>query len=166
MILSEARAKAWQLATAVCAVLAVAAVIVALFLGWRGAVANSARALAESERDAARSEVHELRGVIEAERANAKKLADIAARYEQEKADAERTAAATASDLLAGTKRLRHEIGALYTAQLSQASAHSAELAAAAERGAEAIGAAVAVGAACDARDRAWRAVAETDRGN
>lgn len=101
---------------------------------------------------------------IDSERAKAAGLAMIAATYEKEKIDALDREAGLRADLGAGHVRLRHEIGALYTAQLSQGAAHSAELAVAAERGAEAVAAAVAVGAACDARDRAWRAVAEADR--
>jgi len=102
--------------------------------------------------------------IVETERAHAVALARIAATYEQEKIDALDREARLRADLGAGNVRLRHEIGALYTAQLSQGAAHSAELAVAAERGAEAVAAAVAVGAACDARDRAWRAIAEADR--
>lgn len=101
---------------------------------------------------------------LNTERADAKRLAAIAATYEQEKIDALDREARLRADLGTGNRKLRHEIGALYTAQLSQGAAHSAELAVAAERGAEAVAAAVAVGAACDARDRAWRALAEADR--
>lgn len=101
---------------------------------------------------------------LETERTAAAKMAQVADTYEKEKADALDREAGLRADLAAGDRRLRHEIGALYTAQLSEAAAHSIELDAAAQRGAELVAAAVAVGAACDARDRAWRAVAEADR--
>ena len=101
---------------------------------------------------------------IDAERAKAAELADIAAKYETEKQDALDREAGLRADLAAGNRKLRHEIGALYTAQLSEAASHSAELAAAAQRGAEAVAAAIGVGAQCDARDKAWRALAEADR--
>lgn len=98
------------------------------------------------------------------ERAKAEMLADIGRQYEQDKLAAKAAADALVGDLRAGNLRLRHELGALYTARLSSTAAHTVELGAAAQRGAELAAAAVGVGAACDARDRAWRAVAEADR--
>lgn len=101
---------------------------------------------------------------LEVERQKAQQLAAIAQQYEQDKTDAQAREASLRADLGNGERRLRREIGALYTSQLSGAAAHSAELAAAAQRGAEAVAAAIGVGAQCDARDKAWRAVAEEDR--
>ena len=129
---------------------------------WRDRSADIAKlrsdlALASAANDA-------LVETLETERTAAAKMAQVAATYEKERADALDREAGLRADLAAGDRRLRHEIGALYTAQLSEAAAHSIELDAAAQRGAELVAAAVAVGAACDARDRAWRAVAEADR--
>lgn len=101
---------------------------------------------------------------LEAERSKAQQLAAVAQQYEQDKADAQVREDRLRADLGAGNRKLRREIGALYTSQLSGAAAHSAESAAAAQRGAEALAAAIGVGAECDAREQALRAVAEADR--
>lgn len=110
------------------------------------------------------AQVAEANRALAAERTKAAKLADIGRQYEQDKLAAQAAAYALVGDLRAGNVRLRNELGALYTASLSGTAAHSAELGAAAQRGAELAAAAVGVGAACDARDKAWRAVAEADR--
>lgn len=164
MILSELRANLWKYACIAAAVLAVAAVLGALYFRGSAYSARADRDAAVHERDQARADRDALVELIAIERSKAAEYARIATEYEQDKARADEVATATADSLRAGNLRLRHEIGALYTAQLSGAAAHSAELAGAAERGAELAGAAIAVGAACDARDRAWRAVAEADR--
>lgn len=131
---------------------------------WMAERADKRADVAESELAFATAANDALVETLEIERAAAAKMAQVADTYEKEKADALDRESRLRADLAAGTVKLRHEIGALYTAKLSQGAAHSAELAVAAERGAEAVAAAVAVGAACDARDRAWRAVAEADR--
>lgn len=105
-----------------------------------------------------------LNKTLDTERQKAKQLAAIAQQYEQDKTDAQAREASLRADLGNGERRLRREIGALYTSQLSGDAAHSAELAVAAQRGAEAVAAAIGVGAQCDARDKAWRALAEADR--
>ena len=147
------------------AIIALAILLAASFWAgweWRDRSADIRQLRADLEFATAANDA--LVETLETERTAAAKMAQVASTYEKERADALDRESRLRADLAAGTVKLRHEIGALYTAQLSQGAAHSAEFAVAAERGAEAVAAAVAVGAACDARDRAWRAVAEADR--
>ena len=147
------------------AIIAIAILMAASFWGgweWRDRSADIQRLRADLEFASAANDA--LVETLETERAAAAKMAQVASTYEKERADALDRESRLRADLAAGTVKLRHEIGALYTAQLSEAAAHSIELDAAAQRGAELVAAAVAVGAACDARDKAWRAVAEADR--
>lgn len=107
MILSEARAAAWKYACIAAAVLAVAAVLSAFWFRGSAATARGARAAAIGERDAARSQVAELQGVIATERRKAERLAEIATEYEVRKDEIETEAARTVADLRAGNLRLR-----------------------------------------------------------
>lgn len=74
-----------------------------------------------------------------------------AAQYEQGKQDAQATADRVAADLRNGTLKLRREWATCETGRLSEGAEHARELAAANERRAELAGAAVRVGAVCDA---------------
>lgn len=154
----------------------VASVVLALLLAlgwslWRTAengrkadAANVRAEAAETRAEGLTRELADLRETLDTERRRVAGLNAAAAR-EQEKireieADAERRTAG----LVAGTVRLRHEIGALYTAQLSRDSAAAGELGATAQRGAELVAAAVAVGAQCDARQQALIQAYEVNR--
>lgn len=138
--------------------------VLAFWAGWEWRDRSADIAGLRASKAALVQQVAELGEILDAERDKAAKLAAIAQQYEQDKNDAQAREASLRADLGAGNRKLRREIGALYTSQLSEAASHSAELAAAAQRGAEAVAAAIGVGAACDARDKAWRALAEEDR--
>lgn len=60
MILAEIRAKGWKYATIACSVLAVAAVMAATFLAWRGPCDNARADAAEARADALAAQVEEL----------------------------------------------------------------------------------------------------------
>lgn len=109
--------------------------------------AVAAQAGVEDERD-------NLRGVLVVERARANAMAAIAEQYERDKTDALLAADRLAADLVSGDRRVRHEIAALHTARLSADAAATRELDATAQRGAALVGAAVGIGAECDATQR------------
>ena len=109
MILSELRASAYKIASAVFGVLAVALLIACLFLKDRATRAN-VRADAESARaEASEAELQAVRTARDQEREAAKRANEIAAQYEQDKIDAEAAAKRTADDLRAGNLRLRQQ---------------------------------------------------------
>lgn len=82
-------------------------------------------------------------------------LDDVAAQYEQEKADAQAAADSTIADLRSGTVRLRqHWQGCVATAALSRAAASAAVADDGAELREQGAGDLVSVGEACDAQIR------------
>lgn len=116
------------------------------------AKAETAAARAETERAQAAAyaiETNRLREQELATRANA-----ISTAYERGKTDAERTAGRVAADLRAGNQRLRGEIRALAARGVPGDPGVAGEPSDAAERGAALVGAAVGVGAQCDALQR------------
>ena len=109
MILSELRASAYKIAAAAFGVLAVALLIACLFLNDRATRAN-VRADAESARaEASEAELKAVSKARDREREAAKRANAIAAKYEQDKIDAEAAAKRTADDLRAGNLRLRQQ---------------------------------------------------------
>jgi len=97
VILSEARAQAWRIACAVLAVLAVAAVLVALWFRGSAAVALRGRDDAIAQRDAARAELAQAKHVTATEKAVATEHHDIGDRYDAERQAIEARAAAAES---------------------------------------------------------------------
>jgi len=93
------------------------------------------------------------------EQAKAKAVAAVAESYERGKADAQATADRVAADLRAGTLRLRREWAGCETRGLSAASAATRELDAASDVRADLAGAAIRVGAECDAQVTALQAI-------
>ncbi len=86
-------------------------------------------------------------------------LQQIAAQYEQEKADAQAAADSTIADLRSGTVRLRqHWQGCVATAALSRAAASAAVADDGAELREQGAGDLVSVGEACDAQIRGLQA--------
>lgn len=86
-------------------------------------------------------------------------LDDVAAKYEQEKADAQAAADSTIADLRSGTVRLRkHWQGCVATAALSRAAASAAVADDGAELREQGAGDLVSVGEACDAQIRGLQA--------
>jgi len=109
LILSELRASAYKIAAAAFGVLAVALLIACLFLNDRATRAN-VRADAESARaEASEAELKAVSKARDREREAAKRANAIAAKYEQDKIDAEAAAKRTADDLRAGNLRLRQQ---------------------------------------------------------
>lgn len=89
------------------------------------------------------------------EQARVESQAEIAAHREARQREIETAVENRTAELVAGTKRLRHEIAAYATERLSRDSTAPAELSEAAERGATLVGEAVGIGAECDATQRA-----------
>jgi len=154
----------WRLSTYALAVLAVIAIVAALYFRGDSAISDARADKAESERDSARAEVNDLKASRDAEHRKAKEAQAIAAKYEDEKRAIETESARTVADLRAGHLRLRRELGALYTSQLSGSAASASVSDDQAQRGAEIAAAAVRVGAESDAQLRACQALIEADR--
>lgn len=107
MIFENLRASAWRIAAAVLGVLAVALLIACLFLWGRGLRADSRADAAEQRAQASDARVKALSDVLADERARARRANEIAAKYEQDKINAEADAKRTVDDLRAGNLRLR-----------------------------------------------------------
>lgn len=164
MILAELRAQSWKYASLTLAVLAVIAVVAALYFRGDSAISDARADKAESERDSARAEVNALKAARDTEQRKAKEAQAIAAKYEDEKRAIETESARVVADLRAGNLRLRHELGALYTDQLSGSAASAGISDDQAQRGAEIAASIVRVGAESDAQLQACQAVIEADR--
>lgn len=124
MILSEARAQAWKYASVVVAVLAVAAVLVALYFRGSAAIAVRDRDIAVTERNQARAALDAARRVTKVEKTVAADQQTIGDRYDAERQAIEARASAADAD----NRRLRKLWGQCETGAL----AGSAEAAAAA----------------------------------
>lgn len=129
---------------------------------WRGSRADAASNKAALSQ--AKAETVAQQDVRASEHASAARANEIAESYERGKQDAQDTANRIAADLRAGNLKLRHELGALYTAQLSSAAAGTVQLDAAAQRGADIAAAAIGVGAKCDAQAAGLQALVIADR--
>lgn len=90
----------------------------------------------------------------QAERRANERLAEIEALQAAETERIESEVESRTADLVAGNLRLRREIAAYATRDLSRDAAVTRELEASAQRGAELVAAAVGVGAKCDAVQR------------
>lgn len=88
----------------------------------------------------------------QAERRANERLVEIEALQAAETERIESEVESRTADLVAGNLRLRREIAAYATRDLSRDAATTRELEASAQRGAELVAAAVGVGARCDAR--------------
>lgn len=163
-MLSELRAQGWKYASLTFAVLAVIAIGAALYFRGDSAISDARAQEAESERDSARAEVNALKAARDTEQRKAKEAQAIAAKYEDEKRAIETESARVVADLRAGNLRLRRELGALYTSQLSGSAASAGISDDQAQRGAEIAASIVRVGAESDAKLRACQAVIEADR--
>jgi chromosome segregation ATPase len=124
---------------------------------WQGdRRANKAElALAHVQRDAAQQVAMAAAKARQVEQKRANDLAELAAEHERNLRDAQDRSDRVVAGLRAGNVQLRREIAAYATERLSRDSTAPAELSDAAERGAELVGAAVGVGAQCDATQAA-----------
>lgn len=136
------------------AIVAVVAFAVGQWEGDRRA-AKAELALSHVQRDAAQQVAAFEAEARRVERKRVLDLAELAAKHEQELQDAQVRTDRRVSELVAGTQRLRREIAAYATEQLSRDSTAPAELSEAAQRGATLVGTAVGVGAECDATQAA-----------
>lgn len=138
--------------------LCVGAVLAILVGGYRWAYGNGYNAanvraeqvIAEfhaAERDATER-------ARQAERRANERLAEIEALQAAERERIASEVESRTADLVAGNLRLRREIAAYATRDLSRDAATTRELEASAQRGAELVAAAVGVGAKCDAVQR------------
>lgn len=146
-------ARYWPHALIAVCLLAIAWVIGSGLYQWGYDAANVRAEKVIGEFAAAEAEAQERARAVEQRRVE--DLAELAAKHEQELQDAQARTDRRVSELVAGTRRLRREIAAYATERLSRDSASAAELSEAAERGAELVGAAVGVGAQCDATQAA-----------
>lgn len=122
---------------------------------WRAERADSRADVMQARAESAEAYTRDLQSQVRTERARVEALNDIASQHEADKREIETRTAALVADLRAGNVRLRREIGAFYTERLSRGAAAAGQPSDAAQRGAELVAAAVGVGAACDARQRA-----------
>lgn len=107
MILSEFRASAYKIASAVFGVLAVALLIGGLIFRASATDANARADAASRRAEASEAELKAVSKARDQEREAARRANAIAAKYEQDKIDAEAAAKRTADDLRAGNLRLR-----------------------------------------------------------
>ena len=135
--------------------LSVVAMLVGAYRWAYGNGANAERVRTEqviAEFHAAEREATER--ARQAERRANERLAEIEALQAAERERIASEVESRTADLVAGNLRLRREIAAYATRDLSRDSATTRELEASAERGAELVAAAVGVGAKCDAVQR------------
>lgn len=155
--LSSLRASAWKygciaaLAGFVCA--AVFGTVQSVRLAHeQTAKAQVAKQWAEAKAAQSDAEAKASEAARNQEQTRVRYVNGVAASYEKGKADAQATADHVADDLRAGNIRLRGEIRALATDRVSGNAPAAGQPSDAAERGAELAGAAIGVGADCDAR--------------
>ncbi|ALN79497.1 hypothetical protein [Lysobacter antibioticus] len=136
-----------------------------LGLWQRGSLAKAQRArdAAVAERDSAVTERDNANKIITDERRRADTANAIAAKYEQEKQDAESNGAAVVAGLRAGTLRLQDRWAGC-EARLSAASRRAGEPDAEAEDRTASAGRIVRAAADCDAQVRGLQALVAADR--
>lgn len=155
----------WRMSAYALAVLAVIAVVAALYFRGDSAVSDARADKAESERDSARAEVNALKAARDTEQRRAKEAQAIAAKYEDEKRAIETESARVVAGLRAGNLRLRQLWQAqAATAYLSRAVASASQPDDQAADRAESAGRIVRAAAECDAQVRGLQAVIEEDR--
>ena len=152
------------------ALLFIIALLCGLAVWQRGSVATArlsassaeqARDRAQAELSAAQAALDQAHTIIDTERRRAAAAADVAARYEQEKADALATYDRVVADLRAGQLRLHARWqAAVATHELSTAAAAAALADAAARDREESAGRAIGAAAQCDAQVRGLQAFA------
>lgn len=164
MILSEFRASLYRIGTIAFGVLAVALLVACLFLKDRATRAN-VRADAESARaQASEAELQAVRRARDQEREAAKRANAIAAKYEQDKIDAEAAAKRTADDLRAGNLRLRERWQGCEARRVPNANGAAGQPDASAEDRAESAGRIVRAAREADDQIRALQDFIRSER--
>lgn len=129
-----------------------------------GRAAKAETALANYQRDVAQERELAEASARQVEQDRMTALADAAKANEDRIREIELETGKRVTDLQSGNVRLRREVAAYATASLSRDTAAAVQSDAAASRGAELVGAAIAVGAACDARQQALIQAYEANR--
>lgn len=129
---------------------------------WRGDRADGAEA--KQQVSGARAESAQVQQVRKGEHQQAQAMAEIGAKHEQDRREAEAVPDSVVAELRAGTLRLRDGWASCETQRLSDAATATRERDAAAQRRAEFAGAIVRVGRDADAQLRACQAVIEAER--
>lgn len=137
----------------------VVAVIAALFLGWRSTVAVSRADRAELALSEAQDAVGYLQRTLKTEQAQAKTLAAIGDKLEEDRTDAETVPAAVVADLRNGNLRLRKQWAACEASRLSDSPAAAVQRDAEAELRRADQGDLVRVGRDADDQLKACQAV-------
>lgn len=109
MIFANLRAQGWKWAAIVCAALAVAAVVLWAFSGWRLAASAARADAAEARAETLAGELKAANETLNKERQHAQKMQRIGEQYEQDKADAQAQYERDLAALRAGHLRLRRE---------------------------------------------------------
>lgn len=159
MILSELRAQGWEYGCIAALFALLAATGAAGVQTYRVAVAKGATAilardLAQATATAAEAMTRASEAARAEEQSRAAAVNAAAVAYERGKRNAQAAADRTTADLRAGNLRLRAEIRAFAARGVPGDPAAAGEPDGAAERGTELAGAAVGVGAKCDAVQR------------
>lgn len=161
---SEFRASLYRIGTIVFGVLAVALLIACLFLKDRATRATVRADAASRRAEASEAELKAVSKARDQEREAAKRANAIAARYEQEKIDAEAAAKRTADDLRAGNLRLRRLWEGCQAERVPDANGASGEPDAAADDRAESAGRIVRAADEADAQIRALQEFIRAER--
>ena len=151
-----------RIAVAIVAFVTWSALMFAAGWAWRADRAEGAQAA--DQRDTAQAWVAAEQGARATEKSAASDMAEIGARHEEDRTDAETVPAAVAADLRAGNLRLRNDLATCHTDRLSAAAAGAAERDAPAQLRAEVAGALVRIVRDADDQLRACQAVIRADR--
>ena len=162
MILANLRASAWKYSAIALAGLAVAALIAALIFRT-SAASNSARAdAADEQAQQSQVQLDEALGVIATERAHVQGLRRVAAKYEQDKVNAQAKHDAVVAGLRSGQLRLRQHWQGCPSVPSTAAGASESDDAE--QRRSQGAGDLVRLAAEWDAKERALQAVTQADR--
>ena len=164
MILSELRTSAWRIAAAVFGVLAVALLIGGLIFRASAIDANARADAASRRAEASEAELKAVSKARDQEREAAKRANAIAAKYEQDKIDAEAAAKRTADDLRAGNLRLRQQWEGCKAGGVPQVNRAAGQPDAAADDRAESAGRIVRAADDADAQIRALQDFIRSER--
>ena len=139
----------------------------ALALGWSLWRAESHKGRADRAQEAVERTNAALineRAARANEHTQADKMADIGAKHEEDRRDAESVPDAVVAAVRDGALRLRNDLATCHTDRLSEAAARAGQYHATAQLRAEIAGAAIGIGADSDAQLRACQAVIQADR--
>lgn len=164
MILSEFRASAYKIASAVFGVLAVALLICGLIFRASATDANARADAASRRAEASEAELKAVSKARDQEREAARRANAIAAKYEQDKINAEADAKRIVADLRAGNLRLRQQWEGCKAGGVSATAGSPGQPDAAADDRAESAGRIVRAADDADAQIRALQDFIRSER--